>query len=734
MKLWITEKRDRDEVLRIIQRFEISPLVAASLYVKGYRTENEILDYLCDQVDNDSFEDPFAIADMDKAVPRIISAMKNREAVCVYGDYDADGVTSTSVLYMYLSSLGMNVGYYIPSREKEGYGLNNAAIDKIHSSGVSLIITVDNGISAYDQVEYANSLGIDVIVTDHHKPPEKLPNALAIIDPHRLDDKSTFKHFSGVGVVFKLILGMEWSDLHIEEILDKYSAICAIGTIADVVSLTGENRLLVREGLKRLNNETGEGLTALIEASDLEKKEITAGEVGFVIAPRINAGGRMDLSQKSVDLLTTDDKAKAKQLSWALCDDNKRRKQIELDISTMVKRELDKNEDIRCQKVIVVSGENWHQGVIGLAASRIKEIYGKPTIVITSSGDYAKGSARSVEGFSMIDAVTYCKDLLTIFGGHPMAAGMSLATKNINAFRDKINEYADSLTNEFFSCIHITAWLKPGFVSPYDSASLDLMEPFGTDNERPTFAYGRVTISNIVPLKNGEFVRIFFTKEKLSNDAVYFKSTYSDFPFVVGDVVSIAVEMKPTEFMGVPRTSIMIREIKFAEDNYSEMLRSQRRYEEYVTGKPVTDEMRNDLLPTREEAAAVYVFFKHNEERLWAPDILRHRINFPNLSIGKMLVIIRALEDHELVTVQYHGNLFRVTLNNKPNRVDLFSAETLRGLMDDEFHDEYDDDYDDDYDDEEYEYIDDDEYEDDEKDNDLEYDENDISDIDSSDD
>ena len=682
MKKWITHKRDLDAVKRISKRFDLSPVLSNALYVKGYVTEEQILDYLCDKVDNNSFENPFLIADMDKAIPRIVYAMKHYESVCIYGDYDADGVTSTAVLYMYLKSLGINIGYYIPSRETEGYGLNNAAIDKIHASGVTLIITVDNGISAYNEIEYANRLGIDVIVTDHHKPPEKIPNALAVIDPHRVDDKSTYKQFSGVGVVFKLIMAMEWEDLHIEEILDKYSSLCAIGTVADVVDLTGENRILVREGLKRINHETNEGLKALIEASKINNKVITAGDIGFVIGPRINAGGRMDLSQKSVALLITDDKAKAKQLSWALCDDNNKRKLIEEDITIFAREFLDYNEHIRSRKVLVIAGENWHPGVIGLVASQIKECYGKPTIIFTYDGDFSKGSARSVEGFSMIDAVTYCKDLLSNFGGHPMAAGMSLPTKNIDEFRERINEYADSLTNEFFPCNNITAWLRPGCVSPADSGMLQLLEPFGKGNERPTFAFGNVTISDLSPLKNGKYVRVYFTRDKLSNDGLYLKSTFNEFPYSIGDVVSVAVELKPTHYMGgVPRTSILIREIKFADDDHEKLMRSQRMYEEYLIGKPVTEEIRRELLPTRDEAAAVYVYLKANNGKSWFPEILRHRIASEDLSLGKLFVIIKAFEELGLISVECFGIMITITLRTDAEKVDFFSADILQRLM-----------------------------------------------------
>ena len=399
MKKWITSKCDRSRAPKIAKDLGISVITAAVLLEKGFTDSEKMLDFLSDEP---NFSDPFMILDMDKAVERIETAIEKNEKVCIYGDYDADGVTSTAIMYLYLKSLWVDVIYYIPAREAEGYGLNNGAVDKLKEQGVTLIITVDNGISAYEQIKYANSLGMDTIVTDHHEPPDKLPEACAILDPHRSGDNSPFKFFSGVGVAFKLIMAMEWNDLDLEDLLDRYSDICALGTVADIVSLTGENRTLVKEGLKRNNKNTNIGIKALRKLSDISGRDVTSGDIGYILAPRINAGGRIGLSQNSVELLLTDDEKKAEELAAELCKNNARRKEIETIICKAAKEILDSNESIRCRKVIVVAGEGWRQGVIGLAASRIKELYGKPTIVISYDGDSAKGSARSVEGFSMI--------------------------------------------------------------------------------------------------------------------------------------------------------------------------------------------------------------------------------------------------------------------------------------------------------------------------------------------
>jgi len=448
MKIWRNEKFSRENVLAISQKNQISALSAMLLDEMMFQSDEDISDFISDKY---FFEDPFLIKDMDKAVERIKTAVEYYEKICVYGDYDADGVTSTALLYSFLKSKNANVCFYVPSRENEGYGLNNNAIDYLNTENVELIITVDNGVSAYAQVEHAKELGIDVVITDHHELPEKLPNAIAVVDPHRKDDDSTYKYFSGVGLAFKFAMAYEGEKLDINDLLDKYSDIVALGTVGDLVNLTGENRMLVKEGLKRINNCKRLGLNALKEAAGLEKPELKAGDLAFSLCPRINAGGRLGLSIKSVRLLVTDNPSEAMAIAKELNDDNIERQEIEKKIVSEAERILYEDDNIKYKKIIVIAGEKWHQGVIGIVAARIKERCGKPTIIISYDGPFAKGSARSVEGFKMCDGVAYCKELLTIFGGHPMAAGFSLPTENIDAFRDMINEFADNVKQPFFS-------------------------------------------------------------------------------------------------------------------------------------------------------------------------------------------------------------------------------------------------------------------------------------------
>ncbi len=680
MKKWRTLQGDTSAAPEFAEMLDIPVIMAAILMKKGFEDEMDMEEFLAEEPD---FSDPFEIEDMDIAVERILSAVESGEKICIYGDYDADGVTSTSMLYMYLKSLWAEVMYYIPEREKEGYGLNNGAVDKLSEMNVDLIITVDNGISAAEQVAYASSLGIDTVVTDHHEPPEELPEAVAVVDPHRHDDMSEFKDLCGAGVVLKLIMAMEMrsESLDIEDLLDRYSDICAVGTVADVVSLTGENRMIVKEGLRRINTDNNLGLSMLRKYACIDEKEVTSGDVGFMIGPRINAGGRLDIAIKAVELLTTDSISRAEEIAKELNEYNAERKSIEKKIIEEAVAKLDSRPDIRNRKIIVIDGEGWHQGVIGLAASRIKDIYGKPTIVITYEGDKAKGSARSVEGFPMVTGVSYCRDLLTIFGGHPMAAGMSLPTDNIELFRNKINEYADTLENEFFPTLDVSLWLKPGTLRVEDIESLKKLEPYGTGNPKPVFGYAKVTITEVKPVKNGQYVRVLFKRDTFAADAMCFSYTYDDFPYIKGDVVNIAADLSINDYMNARTVSSFIKEIMFADADHESMLRSRRIFEAYLNGADVTSETKEELAPDREDFAAIYKLLRANNGFRFAPEVLLHRIGRDTLTYGKLMLCLKAMEELSLITLARKADTLRITLLPVSGKVELMSAPVLKRIV-----------------------------------------------------
>ena len=678
MKKWSVADINKKNASRISKQYSIPILPSILLDSKKFKNDTEMLEFVSDSAE---FTDPFLISDMDIAVERINRAVDNFEKICIYGDYDADGVTSTAVLFSYLESISAYVMYYIPERESDGYGLNKDAVQLLSDDGVKLIITVDNGISAYEEIEYANELGVDVIVTDHHTPPERLPNSVANVNPHRADDNSPFKDFSGVGVVFKLIMALESDNLTVEDLLDLYSDICAVGTVGDVVSLTGENRLLVKEGLKRLNDNIRPGLEILRNKVGYENKELTSTAVAFAIVPKINACGRLGGAQKAVRLFLTEDYEEAEALADELIEENNIRKSIEQEILTQVIKVIDSDDNIRLRKVLVVEGENWHQGVIGIVAARIKEMYGKPTMIISYSGESAKGSGRSIEGFSMCDAVTYCKELLTIFGGHPMAAGWSLPTDNIAAFRDKVNEYADMTGSEFFPQIDIVCKLNPTTVNTDIVKGLSFLEPYGTDNPGPVFGFYGFTLKNIIPLSGGKHLKLQVSRENSTVSVLFFGCSENDFPYAVGDVLNLAVTLDINTFNNKTELAVYGKDICFADVDYEELLKSKQVYEDYVLGKPVTDSMKKELSVTRDDFVIVYKFLRNSGGFAFAPDLLYYRIKNDNISFGKLMLILEAMKQMNLIIMNPTAYKLNVEMVNKPPKVDILSAAVLKRLF-----------------------------------------------------
>ena len=456
------------------------------LQIRGITTAQEIEDFLHNDTE---IEPPWDIKDMEKACVRVHEAIAQEELICVYGDYDADGVTSTALLYSYLEAVGARVMYYIPSREAEGYGMNNAAVDTLHQKGVKLIVTVDNGIAAINEIRYAKSLGVDTVVTDHHMPLGELPDACAVVDLHRSDCPSRFKQLSGVGVAFKLIMALEGEYCDVDSLLDMYADLLCLGTIGDIVELKSENRVFVKRGLLSMRHTERTGLYALIRNAGLMGKPITAGNVSFTLVPRINAVGRLGASGRSVELLLTNDEEEAGEFAAAMSYDNAERQQIERDILEKIDARVTRDPRLVMDKVLVLDGENWHQGVVGIVASRIREIYGKPTIIISRDGENAKASGRSVEGFALCDAVAACGDLLTHYGGHPMAAGLSLPSANIDVFRKRINDYADRQSTMPFDTLHIDCKLNPAAISLDLVGELNVMKPYGAGNPTPVFGF-----------------------------------------------------------------------------------------------------------------------------------------------------------------------------------------------------------------------------------------------------
>lgn len=648
MKVWSVAKVNKERAIAMANRLEIPPLLAMMLDIRGITKEEDVINFL---QENKDFSDPFLMKDMDKAVERITTAVENGEKICVYGDYDADGVTSTSLLYSYLrDSLGADVMFYIPTRTGEGYGMNKGAVDKIHSLGVTLIITVDNGISAREEIDYANSLGIDTVITDHHMPSGAIPKAVAVVNAHQQDDKSPFKDFSGVGVAFKLVMAIEGEYADVDSLLENFSDIATLGTIGDIVPLVGENRTLVKNGLRHIQNSDRIGINAMKQESGIAEKEINSSNVAFTLVPRINAGGRLGSSEKSVNLLLTEDEDEAVTIADKLGMDNRERQSIEKEILASIDEEVRRTPNIVNDKILVFAGKGWHQGVVGIAASRIKDIYDKPTIIIGIDDDgVARGSGRSVEGFSLCDAVFACSEHLTHYGGHPMAVGISLEKEKINDFRKAINAYCKDIKMPY-NILHIDCKLNPNQLDLSILDCLSYIEPCGASNPSPIFGLYNMTIIATKEIGNGNHMRITLSRGQgqVPVYAVYFNHNFQSCSYRNGDIVDVAVSLDRNIYNGQENLSVIIKDIKYSQSNNEELIDSERIFDKFAKRYRLTKNEVMSILPTRNDFAYVYRFLKQNKGFIYGEYALVNALNY-KISMGKLIVILYSMKELGLI-------------------------------------------------------------------------------------
>ena len=598
VKQWIVADCDKDLAAHFAQKYSLNPFAALLAVSRGVRTDEQILSFFFPE--NEPLSDPFALRDMDKAASRINEAIDRFERIAVFGDYDADGVTATALLSAYLSMREANFFYLLPERT-EGYGLNNAVIDRLHEGGAKLIITVDNGINAVEETAYARSLGIDVVITDHHHLGDVLPDAAAVVNPHRDDCGAPFRELAGVGVAFKLVCALEGGEE--EALLDEFTDLVAIGTVADVVPLTGENRTLVRRGIRNILREPRPGIYAMRESAGNLEKPFNSTTVAYTLSPRLNAVGRMGSAMRALDVLLCEDADRAAELARVMERSNAERQQTELDIFEKAEAQLRQHPDRMADPVLVCSGDNWHPGVIGIVASRMVEKYGKPCLILSSVGEITRGSGRSIEGFSLYDALKACEDLLEQFGGHTLAAGMSVKPENIDAFREAINRYARGIEMPF-PVQHIDMRLNPRSVSTEILDALHALEPFGASNPKPVFGLYGMRLDSITPLSGGKHIRLGLSKRDARISAVRFGISPEEFPFPVGSTVDLAATLDANVFQGETRVNILVRNVRFsalADDSY---LHAVRTYENIRCGAHT--DASPDCVPDRAFIADVY--------------------------------------------------------------------------------------------------------------------------------
>lgn len=577
------------------------------------------------------FHDAFLMRDMDKAVARIEKALAAGEKIAIYGDYDVDGVTSTSLLYLYLRERGADVIYYIPSRLHEGYGLSRGAMDRLAEAGVRLMITVDTGITAVDETAYAKTLGIETVVTDHHACRETLPDVCAAVNPHRPDDEYPFDELAGVGVVFKLVSAMEITRARregesdaaaVRRICHDYADLVAIGTVADVMPLVDENRLIVSYGLSRINREPRAGIAALIEAANGKgraPRRVNSTFIGFGIAPRMNAAGRMGDATVAAELLLSEGGEKSERLAGELCELNTERQTEENRIAEAAYRKIEEQAAKEKPRVLVLDDDDWHQGIIGIVASRITERYGLPSILVTYDGspdrdgsatDLGKGSGRSVKGLNLVEALTACADLLERFGGHELAAGLSVRRGNIPLLRERLNAYAaERLTDEML-CVCLDADCEVGMAELTEKLveETEKLEPFGTANPAPAFVMRNANLRRVSPIGGGKHLRMTVEKDGVSMGAVWFGMTLAALDFDTAEPVDLMFRLGINEFRGETSLQMTLIDARPTVDGEAELEREKRRYAEIEAGGHFA--RTEDLLPSRDECGAVWRFLR----------------------------------------------------------------------------------------------------------------------------
>ena len=621
-------------------------LLAGILAARGITDPTEALTLLAGE---EELSDPMLLTDMDKACARILEAIDKEQTIVVYGDYDVDGVTATALLYQHLKGMGASVKCMLPSREGDGYGLSKNAIQSIHDKGCQLIVTVDNGISALEEAEFAASLGVDLIVTDHHLPHDALPKAVAVVDPRRADDHSPFKGLCGAGVAFKLCAALDGCPP--EEMLDYCGDLAAVGTVADVMPLTGENRTLVKAGLKSLQQTDRPGISALLEEVGLEGKPITAENVSYAIAPRINAAGRMDNAVTALQLVLCEDEERAEELAHKLNEINVARQETEQEIVKAAQEQLDAEPAILEDRVILIWGRDWHPGVIGIVASRLVEKTGRPVIVVSvDEHGEGKGSGRSVQGFNLHECIASCEDILLRFGGHAMAAGLSVREENLPELRRRLNEWAARECAVLFTpplecdlSIHLDR------ITVESVRRLEQLAPYGAENPTPVFVLEKAVIDGIFSVSEGKHCRLRLRQGNASIYAVWFGMPPEQLPYTMGDVVDAAVNLSVYESLRGAQLSGRILELHpagfgNAAAEQTALVQALRR------GTPLSAEQKARIAPERSDIITVY---RELQARRWhAEDLQPLFAKLGEDNTGKILVAITALEQVGLIAVR----------------------------------------------------------------------------------
>lgn len=716
-KVWILKGRSGETDLnaaRIADSVGLTATAARILAVRGYNTPEKARVFLSKE--NTLMYDPYLLKDMDKAVKRILAAHGSGEHITVYGDYDVDGVSAVSVLYLYLKSIGSKVDYYIPNRASEGYGLNKNALDDLKAKGSSLIITVDTGITAIEETEYMKSIGLSLVVTDHHGCHETLPDACAVVNPKRPDDEYPFKELAGVGVVFKLVTALEFaiqekaiyggdsgltneeryarmldggkSDF-LEKVCREYIDLVTLGTVSDVMTLTDENRLICSYGLSLMESSPRLGLLALMDYADglknkkyQKKRKVTASYIGFTVAPRINAAGRIADASLGVELFITESREKADEIAAQLCELNTQRQMEENRIALEAMEMAERTHDFANDPVLVLASESWHHGVIGIVSSRLTEKYNTPSILISVEDGIGKGSGRSIKGLNISDALAHCKELLIRYGGHELAAGLTVSCENIDAFRRMINDYARSAMGSEGAeiTLDVDCEVEKEDVTLRLAEELSYIEPCGVGNPQPLLLLRGARVSTADSIGEGKHTKLTLD----GKTALMFGVSLTEADIAVGDTVDVVFKLDINDFRGTRSEQLLVCDAKLSYAD-SDEAGELKRLSDIEGGEEFSEA---DILPDRDDFAVIYKEIRSYGETGREISLYRLRESLgANIGYAKLKLALEILSDvgliflEKLPTLTLSGSeLYRIGASKTAEKVNLFGAPRYKSV------------------------------------------------------
>ena len=651
-----------------------APLAAMVLASRGIGDDRQARAYLdC----NAPLLDPFLMTDMDKAAGRVGLAMSRGEKIAVFGDYDVDGITATCLLTDFLRRHGADVVSYIPGRLEEGYGLNPIAIHQLHAEGVKLIVTVDCGITAVSEAELCKQLGIDLVITDHHECKQTLPAAIAVVDPHRCDGGYPHKNLSGVGVAFKLASALCGSQ---ETVLEEYADMVCLGTVADVMPLQGENRVFVARGLESLAHTKRPGIAALMAECGCAPETVSASSIGFVLAPRINAAGRMGQIDLAVELFLTDDPDKAAEAARGLCELNRQRQAVESEIYRQAVSMLPMGKP---PEAIVLADESWHQGVVGIVASRIAEEYACPTFLICLDGEHGKASSRSHGGFNLFASLSALSPLLESYGGHELAAGFTISRANIPEFRRQIcalaaQYYTDDVPR---TVLDVDCAVSPELLTLHNVDSLQMLEPCGNGCPKPVLMMKNLTIDRISMVGGGRHMRLRLCSGHTYLNAIYFSANPQTVSIQPGDLVDVAFTPQVNEFRGTRTVQMNVIDIRPSCN--AECLPDAAPYRDMQRGNLTSGEAAA-LLPDRKMLALVWRYLDAANPVQESPMCLCRKIvrwSGKPLNLGQMLTCLDIFRDVGLLTVQRQHKYLSIRRSPGEGKADLSRSQTMQRLL-----------------------------------------------------